>query len=714
MSFLQGNTYLKPIQVLDDSGKVVKADKVVKGEFVIGEIYKYYGEGGDVQWSMQEDAFIVPLTEEDTFSLKPDTTSEVQVRLLLDDGSVSGSLIEKHYVYRTKSTTRLTESGAGERTGEILQIRLLKELGTGGGTTDYNYLDNKPSINGVELVGNKTTQELGIVSKETDPTVPEHVKAITEQDVANWNDKVGKTDYATYQDFGISKISSTYNGLQYSSDKSMGVCPAYVNDINNRNSSRPVTPTNLDYAIKVGLTTNKETFTDEEKQSARSLIGAVGETDYATSTKAGVVIVRSDNGIGSGIGDYTGQIYIVPATKSQIDLKNNTRNPLTSHLLDYAVKSSLTANGEEWTAEDKANARNLIGASSEDYVDERFNGASKALTYESYAEMVASINAMTSTELKRGQDIFIVQTGIPDVWVAYVEETRVDYTYIDDDAFVNELLNNGTVQIGYYRLSYLETQKVDLADYVKKTDYATSTVAGVIVANANHGVRTEEGGSLRIYPAGETDINNRHFYRPITPNGLDYAVKVGVTTNKYTLTEDEKVKAQKWLGINELFGSDGESLLKVSPLTINGGTVDDVDGSLFEWLVDSDGNEYSIGLSVGTTYTLEFEIDGAVMEKNALAMDGSVFGLPGQVVIFIENISSNEYNDILIAIQDMQEENKTLITYGRSVPVPYEIPSITIRSIKGGGSKYYTKAETEAYVQEQIANSITSVLNTEV
>lgn len=34
--------------------------------------------------------------------------------------------------------------------------------GTGSGTTDYEKLDNLPKINGVELVGNKTTNDLGI------------------------------------------------------------------------------------------------------------------------------------------------------------------------------------------------------------------------------------------------------------------------------------------------------------------------------------------------------------------------------------------------------------------------------------------------------------------------------------------------------------------------------------------------------------------------
>lgn len=33
-----------------------------------------------------------------------------------------------------------------------------------GGSSDYNQLNNKPSINGVELAGNKTNDELDICS----------------------------------------------------------------------------------------------------------------------------------------------------------------------------------------------------------------------------------------------------------------------------------------------------------------------------------------------------------------------------------------------------------------------------------------------------------------------------------------------------------------------------------------------------------------------
>ena len=41
----------------------------------------------------------------------------------------------------------------------LLQI---KNQGGGGGTKDYNELINKPSINGVEVVGDMTSQDLGL------------------------------------------------------------------------------------------------------------------------------------------------------------------------------------------------------------------------------------------------------------------------------------------------------------------------------------------------------------------------------------------------------------------------------------------------------------------------------------------------------------------------------------------------------------------------
>lgn len=98
------------------------------------------------------------------------------------------------------------------------------------GTIDYEELENKPKINNVELIGNKSLSDLGVkqveisetqptdpsvevwidpsgdsvtvptklsqlendsgfITEENDPTVPIHVKSITQQNITSWNNK---------------------------------------------------------------------------------------------------------------------------------------------------------------------------------------------------------------------------------------------------------------------------------------------------------------------------------------------------------------------------------------------------------------------------------------------------------------------------------------------------------------------------------------------
>lgn len=92
----------------------------------------------------------------------------------------------------------------------------INSTGGSGGTSDYTDLTNKPSINNVILSGNKSLNDLGIQPAgnyaleseiptktsdltndsgfitsytETDPTVPSHVKNITQANITSWNNK---------------------------------------------------------------------------------------------------------------------------------------------------------------------------------------------------------------------------------------------------------------------------------------------------------------------------------------------------------------------------------------------------------------------------------------------------------------------------------------------------------------------------------------------
>lgn len=100
-------------------------------------------------------------------------------------------------------------------------------------------------------------------------------------------------------------------------------------------------------------------------------------------------------------------------------------------------------------------------------------GANKALSYTNYQSLITSINLLDYEALNIGQNIYIETLNVPDLWISKCTgpyEAKEEYTYTTDEAFVNELMTNGSVKVGCYYLSALETQKVDLSEYVKKDD----------------------------------------------------------------------------------------------------------------------------------------------------------------------------------------------------------------------------------------------------
>lgn len=120
--------------------------------------------------------------------------------------------------------------------------------------------------------------------------------------------------------------------------------------------------------------------------------------------------------------------------------------------------------GFKGTEEEFAKLLNGISDLQEDVytVEAIAKGRNQALAYNNYSEMITALNNMSADELNRGQNIYIATLGVPDLWVYGVEETNVEYIYVDDDTFVEGLNVNTTVQVGYYKLAQLETQKVDI------------------------------------------------------------------------------------------------------------------------------------------------------------------------------------------------------------------------------------------------------------
>lgn len=127
---------------------------------------------------------------------------------------------------------------------------------------------------------------------------------------------------------------------------------------------------------------------------------------------------------------------------------------------DSKIRSELTNYIDENDSE--------ISSQLTNYVDDKFNGANKAVSFINYSSMIASLNTLGNTSYNVGQNIMVITLEVPDLWVSEITEEINPYTYVSDDDFINELKTNGSVQVGYYKLSALETQKVDLNDYIKK------------------------------------------------------------------------------------------------------------------------------------------------------------------------------------------------------------------------------------------------------
>lgn len=129
--------------------------------------------------------------------------------------------------------------------------------------------------------------------------------------------------------------------------------------------------------------------------------------------------------------------------------------------------------------------------------------ANKAYSEDSYQDLISTLllESQSSTRFFNvGQSIYIQTLEVPDVWLRSIEVSPVNYTYVDDETFILDL-STGNLIVGYYRLSALETQKVDLTDYVKNTDLASDTQNGLL---------TKEGyielWSLRTYVNNQLNL----------------------------------------------------------------------------------------------------------------------------------------------------------------------------------------------------------------
>ena len=113
-------------------------------------------------------------------------------------------------------------------------------------------------------------------------------------------------------------------------------------------------------------------------------------------------------------------------------------------------------------------------------------GRAKAVAFDTVAAMTTALKAAAKTDFKVGDNIYIKATDVPDYWVSAVLST-----------------NTGTY--GYFELSVLESQKVDISGYQTKNDSGLNTTQKTVVGAINEVKSTADGAKSKS-DSNETKI----------------------------------------------------------------------------------------------------------------------------------------------------------------------------------------------------------------
>lgn len=147
------------------------------------------------------------------------------------------------------------------------------------------------------------------------------------------------------------------------------------------------------------------------------------------------------------------------------------------------------------------------------------------------------------------------EVGNENIMYLVSNTTAQDQNAYDEYIFTN----NAWEKIGTASVS------VDLTNYVKKDYVATYSTAGLVKPDSWTGIVLSDAntGKISLVDCVKAHIDNKGLGSQrvaITTKMLDYAIKVGMTTNQEVWTEDEKQAARDLIGVTELVG-DLETLL---------------------------------------------------------------------------------------------------------------------------------------------------------
>ena len=331
-----------------------------------------------------------------------------------------------------------------------IEIELLSPMREGGGTgtSDYNQLENKPQINGVELVGNKTTEELGI-------NIPTKVSQLE-------NDSNYATeDYVDTHGGKIDKI--TVNGTEQPIvDKTVNIdVPEKTSDLTN--DSNFVNEQFVNDAVK--------TETDraiEVEDGISDLLNA-----HVTNTNNPHNVTKTQVGLGNVDNTSDKNKPISDATQSALDGKLDKSTAVTSFSQAYTK----SADGvQTFTEISTTKTSNTLAKRDKDGRLEATDGVENddVATVGQMNTAVTNVDTKINNEITRAtgveDDINSKVSGIQEL----IPTTASSDNQLADKAFVNSSVNSvaATFRGNFATKAALDTWQTENPGVAKQNDYA--------------------------------------------------------------------------------------------------------------------------------------------------------------------------------------------------------------------------------------------------
>jgi hypothetical protein len=323
-----------------------------------------------------------------------------------------------------------------------------------------------------------------------------------------------------------------------------------------------------------------------------------------------------------------------------------------------------------------------------DEVESIAKGATQAESFFDYEEMVEKLNVAPRDTYRIGQSLFINTRNVPDLWIYNKGISSTTYNYSTDEVFVNELKSKGYVKVGYFTLSALETQKVDL------TDYPTTEEVASIVKSVTY---------------DKKEIDNK--VESIKPDNIYANVLKGTESGAVVSMDDVSPFAHKVIVKTEAIDVPIDTQITVTSRSKNFFDISKVDSSLAGNDIEIVGNSiifkgYGLHfcrlknvapeLIVGKTYTLNAETTGSTVQ-----------GETNLKFIYVATPTKSfqwSFGAPLTMTEDILAPNTTLLLYGSQTPEGEKL-STTISNIQIEEGTVATEYEPYA-VHETVITTI--------